>query len=134
MDAMTTFSSDKESLHEILKATSAGRYQLPEFQRGWVWDDAHITSLLASVSLSYPIRAVMMLETGNPAVRFKPRLVEGVHLESEREPERFILDGQQRITSLFQSLFHRKAVKTRDLRKREILRWYYVDMAKALDV
>jgi uncharacterized protein with ParB-like and HNH nuclease domain len=61
MDVMTTFSSDKESLHEILKATSAGRYQLPEFQRGWVWDDAHITSLLASVSLSYPIGAVMML-------------------------------------------------------------------------
>ncbi len=133
MDAMTTFSSDKESLHEILKATSAGRYQLPEFQRGWVWDDAHITSLLASVSLSYPIGAVMMLENGNPAVRFKPRLVEGVRLDSEREPERFILDGQQRLTSLFQSLFHRKAVKTRDIRKREIFRWYCVDMAKALD-
>src|SRR5258708_6074504 len=110
MDAMTTFSSDKESLNEILKAVSTGRYQLPEFQRGWVWDDAHIISLLASVSLSYPIGAVMMLENGNPAVRFKPRAVEGVELDSAKEPERFILDGQQRLTSLFQSLFQRRAV------------------------
>jgi len=31
---MTTFSSDKESLQDILKAISIGHYQLPEFQRG----------------------------------------------------------------------------------------------------
>jgi len=133
MDGMTTFTSDKESLHEILKIVSDGRYQLPEFQRGWVWDDPHIISLLASVSLSYPIGAVMMLENGNPDVRFKPRPVEGVELALEREPERFILDGQQRITSLYQSLFLKRVVKTRDIRKKEIFRWYYIDMKKALD-
>ena len=104
MDEMTTFTSDKESLQDILKAIKGGKYQLPEFQRGWVWDDIHILSLLASVSLSYPIGAVMMLENGNPDVRFKPRPVEGVDLPTAVEPERFILDGQQRLTSLFQSL------------------------------
>lgn len=133
MDEMTTFTSDKESLLDILKVLSDGRCQLPEFQRGWVWDDPHITSLLASVSLSYPIGAVMMLENGNPEVRFKPRPVEGVELTVEKEPERFILDGQQRLTSLYQALYLKKVVKTRTLRKREILRWYYIDMRKALD-
>ena len=112
MNGMTTFTSDKESLHDILKVISNGGYQLPEFQRGWVWDDVHIVSLLASVSLSYPIGAVMMLENGNPDVRFKPRPVEGVELENEKEPERFILDGQQRLTSLYQALFLKKVVKT----------------------
>lgn len=133
MNGMTTFTSDKESLHDILKVISNGGYQLPEFQRGWVWDDAHIVSLLASVSLSYPIGAVMMLENGNPEVRFKPRPVEGVELLNWKEPERFILDGQQRLTSLYQALFLKKVVKTRDIRKRDILRWYYIDMRKALD-
>ena len=76
MDGMTTFTSDKESLHDILKIISDGRYQLPEFQRGWVWDDVHIVSLIASVSLSYPIGAVMMLENGNPEVKVKPRPIE----------------------------------------------------------
>jgi len=133
MDGMTTFTSDKESLQEILKDVSNGKIQLPEFQRGWVWDDIHIRSLLASISLSYPIGAVMMLENGNPDVRFKPRPVEGVELNEEVAPERFILDGQQRLTSLFQALFYGKVVKTRDVRKNAIKRWYYIDMCKALD-
>lgn len=133
MNGMTTFTSDKESLHDILKVISIGGYQLPEFQRGWVWDDIHIVSLLASVSLSYPIGAVMMLENGNPDVRFKPRPVEGVELAVGKEPERFILDGQQRLTSLYQALFLNKVVKTHDIRKKDILRWYYIDMRKALD-
>lgn len=133
MDGMTTFTSDKEPLQDILKVVAKGGIQLPEFQRGWVWDDAHIPSLLASVSLSYPIGAVMMLENGNPEVRFKPRPIEGVELDGEVEPERFILDGQQRLTSLFQALSLGRAVKTWDIRKREIMRWYYIDMLKALD-
>ena len=51
-----------------------GDIQLPDFQRGWVWDDDHIRSLIASVSLSYPIGSVMLLETGGDGARFKPRL------------------------------------------------------------
>lgn len=132
-ELMTTFSSDKESLEEILKTTAKGGYQLPEFQRGWIWDDNHIVSLLASVSLSYPIGAMMMLENGNPQVRFKARPVEGIELNNEIEPERFILDGQQRLTSLYQTLMLNKVVKTRDIRKKEISRWYYIDINRALD-
>ncbi len=133
MDGMTTFTSDKESLQDILKDVAVGKVQLPEFQRGWVWDDAHIRSLLASVSLSYPIGAVMMLENGNPEVRFKPRPIQGVELAEEKEPERYILDGQQRLTSLYQALAYGKVVETQDQRKQPIKRWYYIDIAKALD-
>lgn len=132
-EMITTFSSDKESLQEILKTTSKGGYQLPEFQRGWIWDDDHIISLLASVSLSYPIGAFMMLENGNPQVKFKARPVEGVELNQALEPERFILDGQQRLTSLYQTLMLNKVVETRDIRKKEIKRWYYIDINCALN-
>src|SRR5947209_19489474 len=104
MSAVTTFDSTKESLLDLLRSIRAGKTQLPDFQRGWVWDDEHIRSLLASVSMSYPIGAVMMLQTGNPDVRFKPRPVEGVTLTQAELPERLILDGQQRLTPLFQAL------------------------------
>ncbi len=134
MNGISTFTSDKENLQEILKLISKGGYQLPEFQRGWVWDDEHIINLLASVSLSYPIGAVMMLENGNLDVRFKPRPIEGVELSEGIEPDRFILDGQQRLTSLYQALCLKGAVKTRDARKKEIKRWYYIDMNAALDL
>lgn len=132
-EQITTFSSDKESLEDILKTISRGGYQLPEFQRGWIWDDEHIVSLLASVSLSYPIGAIMMLENGNPQVKFKARPVEGVELNAAVEPDRFILDGQQRLTSLYQTLKLDSVVKTRDIRKKPISRWYYIDIVRALD-
>jgi hypothetical protein len=133
MNAMTTFTSDKEPLYDLLKDIRRGKIQLPDFQRGWIWDDAHIASLLASISMSYPVGAVMMLETGNPDVRFKPRLVEGVKVVNPGEPERFILDGQQRLTSLYQALMLDEPVSTLDSRKRQVERWYYLDMVKVLD-
>jgi hypothetical protein len=132
MQSITTFDSTKEALLDMLRSIRTGETQLPDFQRGWVWDDEHIRSLLASVSLSYPIGAVMMLETGNPQVRFHPRQIEGVELIKSVEPDRLILDGQQRLTSLYQALFLGRPVETKDSRGNSIRRWYYVDIAKAL--
>jgi len=129
----TTFDSTKQSLQDILKDIKSGKTQLPDFQRSWVWDDNHVKSLLASISVSYPIGAIMLLETGNPDVRFRPRLVEGVTLDPKPEPEWLILDGQQRLTSLFQSLFYEKPVKTKDARRNAIERWYYLHIPTELD-
>jgi hypothetical protein len=76
----------------------------------------------------------MLLETGGEAVRFKPRPVEGTDesLKSVK-PEKLILDGQQRLTSLFQSLCSGRPVATRDVRKAPLKRWYYIDIEKALN-
>ena len=41
-----------------------GRIQLPDFQRPWKWDDERIVSLLATVTLGYPLGVMMTLETG----------------------------------------------------------------------
>ena len=60
----STFRTAEPHLHELLEDIHKGKIQLPDFQRGWVWDDDHIRALIASVSLSYPIGAVMLLETG----------------------------------------------------------------------
>ena len=90
------FSSDDVPLADLLDQAASGELQLPDFQRGWVWDDDHIRSLLASISLSYPIGAVMTLVAGNPGVNFKARLLEGVKLNPRPTPETLLLDGQQR--------------------------------------
>jgi len=133
MPSITTFDSTKEALLDLLQSVKSGKTQLPDFQRGWVWDDERVKGLLASIALSYPIGAVMMLQTGNSEVRFKPRLVEGVIAANPPEPERLILDGQQRLTSLFQALYSGQPVETRDSRDRTIRRWYYLDIQKVLD-
>ena len=132
MDSTTMFDSSKESLQSLLQRIHSGQTQLPDFQRGWVWDDDHVRSLLASVSLSYPIGAVMLLQTGNADVRFKPRVVEGVEMLNPPSPDQLILDGQQRLTSLYTALYSNSPVETRDARGKAIKRWYYLDISAAL--
>src|ERR1022692_4011527 len=120
------FSVDAPFLKELLDQVGKGELQLPDFQRGWVWDDPHITSLIASISLSYPIGAVMFLEAGS--VPFKPRLFEGVHLAPQPLPKTLVLDGQQRLTSMYLALKSGKPVKTTTEKRQEIDRVYFLDM------
>lgn len=131
---MTTFDSTKASLNDLLREIKKGKIQLPDFQRGWVWDDDHIRDLLVSIARSFPIGAVMLLEGGGN-VRFETRPVEGLEGEipKEREPEKLILDGQQRLTTLFQALSLTAPVHTRTARGRKIKLHYYFDIRKALE-
>lgn len=130
---MSSFDSTKRSLPDILKDVTTGKIQLPDFQRGWVWDDENVRSLLVSVARSFPVGAVMLLETGGD-VHFQVRPIENVDLSDPNiQPDQLILDGQQRLTSLTQVLALEKAVKTRDEKKRKIDRYYYIDIKKALE-
>ncbi len=129
---MESFDSTKRNLYEILKDVNSGKIQLPDFQRGWVWDDDRIKGIIASVAKSFPIGAVMLLETGNENIRFKTKPVEGVVGLNGTKPEMLILDGQQRITSLYQAIITNRVVNTRNSKGYEIKRWYYIDMVKAL--
>lgn len=129
---METFDSKKINLAELLNDIKKGKIQLPDFQRGWVWDDNRIKGLLASVIKSYPISVITLLETGDN-VSFKTKPVEGAIAPEGVKPEYLILDGQQRLTSLYQAIVTNKVVKTRNAKGYEILRWYYIDMKKAMD-
>lgn len=130
---MESFDSTKTSLYEILKNVHNGKIQLPDFQRGWVWDDNRIKGLIASVAKSFPIGAIMLLETGNESIKFKTKPIEGAPDANGTIPEMLILDGQQRITSLYQAIVSNRAVLTKNSKNYIIKRWYYIDMQKALD-
>lgn len=130
---MSTFDSTKRLLPEILADIVKGKIQLPDFQRGWVWDDDHIRSLLVSVARSFPVGAVMLLETGGEA-RFQLRPVEGVTLPAGTpDAELLILDGQQRLTTLTQVLALKSAVQTRTEKGKSIERHYYWHIPTALE-
>ena len=127
-----SFDSTKTRLEELLERAHTGSLQLPDFQRGWIWDDERIRSLLASVSVSFPIGAVMLLETGGEHVNFKPRPMAGANIPHDSKPDDLILDGQQRLTSLYGALKCSTPVETRDTKRKPIRRWYYIDMDVAL--
>lgn len=128
-----TFRTGEPFLHGLLEDINIGKVQIPDFQRPWVWDDHHIRDLLASVTLNQPIGAVMLLETGGEGARFLPRVIEGVRLTAAQKPERLILDGQQRLTSLYRALRSHRPVDTFSSKGEPIVRVYYLDIEKCLD-
>ena len=119
-------------LSELMREVSTGKEQLPEFQRGWTWDNDRIRGIIASLSQGYPMGAIMRLEYGNENVRFKYRTIEGVTVTGVT-PEFLILDGQQRLTSMYRATCCKEPVETTTEKGKEIKGFYYLDIKKCLD-
>ena len=119
-------------LRELMSGVENGKIQLPEFQRSWTWDDERIRGILASLSQGYPMGAIMRLQYGSENVRFKYRTIEGVDV-ADVVPDFLVLDGQQRLTSMYRATVSQKPVDTVTEKKKEIQRYYYLDIQKCLD-
>ena len=131
--AGSTFQTNPYDLFKLLEDCHQGIIQLPDFQRSWVWDEDRIKSLIASVSRAFPVGALMSLNTGGP-VNFKPRPIEGAPTAAkEKQPQSLLLDGQQRMTSLYQVTLRGKVVETVTPKKKKVKRWFYIDIRKACD-
>jgi len=131
--AGSTFQTNPYDLFKLLEDCHQGVIQLPDFQRSWVWDEDRIKSLIASVSRAFPVGALMSLNTGGP-VNFKPRPIEGAPASArEKQPQSLLLDGQQRMTSLYQVTLRGKVVETVTPKKKRVKRWFYIDIRKACD-
>lgn len=131
--ASSTFKTNPYNLSELLEDCHRGVIQLPDFQRSWVWDEDRIKSLIASISRAFPVGALMTLETGGD-VNFKPRPVEGAPMEAAiASPQSLLLDGQQRMTSMYQVTMRGKVVETVTPKKKKVKRWFYIDIRKALE-
>lgn len=125
--------TNDRTITDLMKAVQSGAAQLPDFQRGWVWDDNRIKALIASIIHNYPVGAAMFLTYGNPDIQFKYKAIEGAIVSNEIVPAELILDGQQRLTSIFNALYSDKPVHTKTDKGKEIERYYYINIAKALD-
>ncbi len=127
------FQTPLYELSDYLEWTNSGRIQLPDFQRGYKWEDERIRSLLVTILRGHPLGVVMLLKTGNDQVRFKPKPLEGTNVPVGTDAELLLLDGQQRLTSLTQALSGDGVVATMDSRGKLLQRRYYIDMAMALE-
>jgi hypothetical protein len=131
--AGSTFQTNPFDLHKLLDDCHRGTLQLPDFQRSWVWDEDRIKSLIASISQAFPVGALMTLETGGP-VNFKPRPIEGAPDDAKGvTPQSLLLDGQQRMTSLYHVTLRGEVVETITPKKKKVRRWFYIDIRKALE-
>ena len=125
------FETNPKDLRDLLREAHEGKLQLPDFQRSYVWSDEDVKSLIGSIARGFPVGALLTLESGGP-VNFAPRLIEGAGGGSELQ--QLLLDGQQRITSLYGALFNKNAMRTRPRRdaRKTVHRFYFLDIAQAV--
>lgn len=124
--------SNDTNISELMTDVGSGKIQLPDFQRGWTWDDNRIRGILASLTQGYPMGAIMSLQYGSESVRFKYRTIEGVKVEGVK-PDFLVLDGQQRLTSMWRATCSPDPVKTRTEKGADIYRYYYLKINDCLD-
>ncbi len=98
-----------ENLHKLIMKLSEGRFLIPTFQRPYVWDPESICGLWASIYQHYPIGSILYWKTRTYlhvhrqlGGFFTPREND---TSTDSDYRSYILDGQQRVTSLYVSYF-----------------------------
>ena len=87
---------------ELVKLAADGVLRIPSFQRAFVWDASDVRQLFDSLYRGFPVGAILLWRKEGPAglVSFGPIRGE----VPERADALWVVDGQQRATSLFGAL------------------------------
>ena len=111
--------TNPKALKELLAEIHSRTMALPDFQRDFVWDPGATQELIVSIANNYP--AGSLLRVRDPKQVFAAREFEGAPPLNGHKYTFLVLDGQQRLTSLYQAFYgvgeHR----------------YYVDLNTLLD-
>jgi hypothetical protein len=115
------FQTNPEPVSALMVEVEQRKLALPQFQRSFIWAPANTASLLSSMMARYPAGALLTWRHANTPLQ--SREIEGAPaLGGGAEPDRLILDGQQRITALYRAL-HQKTSET-----------YFVYLESLIDV
>ena len=89
----------KDLLAEIHNRSTA----LPDFQRDFVWEPGATQELIVSIANNYPAGSILRVRDGKRV--FAAREIEGAPPLNGTPHTFLVLDGQQRLTSLYQAFY-----------------------------
>ena len=105
---------DSKKYYDLIYEIQKGIIKIPKFQREFVWSIDKTAKLLDSILKGYPIGTFILWQTDERMNDIKnignleiPETPEGTKVQ-------YVLDGQQRITSLFAAYLGAKVRKTRE--------------------
>ena len=93
--------SDQLFIPELIRQVLAGNIRIPSFQRGFVWDADRVAHLMDSIYKGLPFGSLLFWRTST-ALQIEKKL--GPFALPKQDPDLpidYILDGQQRATSIF---------------------------------
>lgn len=94
---------ERIKIRDIIKKCSKKKWVLPQFQRYFDWNENDIQEFLNSIFKDYYVGSFLLWETSkNPELGVMP--IKGIDSTQEMKPDSIILDGQQRITSLYYAI------------------------------
>jgi len=101
------------SIRQLLEYVNSGNIRIPAFQRGFVWGMDRVAYLMDSIYKNYPFGSLLLWRTKYKlAVERKLGQFE-LPKPKEDYPIDYVLDGQQRLTSIF-SVFQTELEVTQD--------------------
>jgi len=98
-------------IEQLIEMARSGQLVIPEFQREFVWKEPQVRKLVDSVARGYPIGSILLLKRSDKA-DFASRPIDAVEqpvdpadqpasaIKADDKGVYYILDGQQRVTSL----------------------------------
>lgn len=104
------FNPKTYSLANLINDIDTGDIALPDLQRPFVWDSRKVRDLMDSLYKGLPVGVVILWEISEPS-RYRK-----INLEGKREPRFLVIDGQQRLTSLF-SIVKNKEIINKNFKK-----------------
>lgn len=103
------FSNTTLTVNQLIEKIDTGELGLPELQRPFIWKDSKVRDLFDSLMRGYPIGYLMLCEC--PSLEKKKSI--GVDLHSYDSPKEVIIDGQQRLTSLYAVMKGKKVINSK---------------------
>lgn len=89
-------------IEDLLAEVQRGRVRIPPFQRKLVWEREDAQKLIDSLYRGYPVGTLLFWETDAPAIKMS---FGSISIATEKRSDAlWIVDGQQRITSLVRVL------------------------------
>lgn len=122
--------SDTIFIDELISEIEKGNIRIPSFQRGFVWDGERVAKLMDSIYKGYPFGTILVWRTKTP---LKSERFLGPFKLPENDPDfplNYVLDGQQRITSIF-GVFQTRLAASKEFDK-SIFNIYF-DLEKTVD-
>ena len=115
----------------LMNDITDGRLKIPQFQRNFVWDIKKSSNLLDSIVKGYPVGTFIFWKTKERLRSVKN--IGNLHLPEPNKNDyvHFVLDGQQRITSIFAAL--KGAIIERDDGKKEDFSNMFIDLESSED-
>ena len=103
------FSNTTLTIDQLINEIDMGKLGLPELQRPFVWSDSKVRDLFDSLMHGFPIGYLMLWECPVPD---KNKLI-GVDAHNYESPNEVIIDGQQRLTSLYAVMKGKKVINSK---------------------